>query len=184
MKRLAISLASLGLLSGCATSGDYKAYLSAQAEANRQHNENAKPLVRLTAQPGMQITGLQSLEVYTPTSAPVIQQQRPNEWAAVVGQGLSVVGAVGSIYAAGKAASSLADSVGNSATAGYPYVQANGPVNTSTSTTNNTSSVENTTTNTTSTNTNTDTTSLSNSASSLQDVPGLTLSPSLTVPAK
>lgn len=117
-------LAVLGVMTGCSTTGDYKAYLQAQAEANRQAAEGQKPLVELTAQPGQAITGLASLKVYTPTAAPVIQQSRPNEWAGVVGQGLAITGTVLGIQAAGKAAIGLADSVGKAGTAGYQFIQA------------------------------------------------------------
>ena len=61
------------LLTACASSPDYNQYIQAQTEANKQAMESQKPLVRLVAQPGMAITGLQSLEVYTPSQAPVIQ---------------------------------------------------------------------------------------------------------------
>ena len=124
------------VIAGCASSPDYDSYLKAQTEANRQAQESQKPLVRLTAQPGQQITGLQSLEVFAPTSMPVIQQARPNEWAAVVGQGLGVLGTVGSIYYGGKAAASLASEVRQAGTAGYAHIQAPGAITTtSTSTT-------------------------------------------------
>lgn len=124
MRKIVLPLCVIGLLAGCSTSGDYQAYLAAQTAANRQASEAQKPLVKLTAQPGQQITGLASLEVYTPVQAQQIQQARPNEWAAVVSQGLSVVGTVGGIVAAGRASVDLATAVGTSATAGYKYVQA------------------------------------------------------------
>lgn len=123
MKRM-LAIAAAVLMSACASGGDYKAYLAAHAEAQRLTADTQKPLVELTAHPGQPITGLAGLRVYMPTQAPVVQQARPNEWAAVVGQGLSIVGTVGSIVAAGRAASNLADSVGNASTAGYGYIQA------------------------------------------------------------
>ena len=108
MKTILIALIILAL-SGCA-SQDYAQYVAAQSEANRIHVDTQKPLVRITAQPGMAITGLAGLEVYMPGAAPVIQQSRPSEWAGVVGQALGVVGAVGGIYAGGKAAEGLLNS--------------------------------------------------------------------------
>lgn len=122
----------LPFLAACASSPEYESYLKAQHEANRHAAENQKPLVRLTAQPGQQITGLQSLEVYTPAAAPVIQQQRPNEWAAVVGQGLGVISSIGGLAVGGKAAIGLAREVRQAGTAGYPFVQAPGTVTTTT----------------------------------------------------
>ncbi len=109
-------------LVGCAST-DYNAYLAAQSEANRQALEAQKPLIRITAQPGQQITGLASVEVYAPQQAPVIQQAKPNEWASVVGQALGVFGTVGGIVAAGNAAVNLSKSVGNAASVGYQHIQ-------------------------------------------------------------
>jgi hypothetical protein len=134
MKTIAAILAIT--LTGCSTTGDYSTYVAAQAEANRQAFAEQKPLVRLTAQPGQAITGLAGLEVYMPGTAPTIQQARPNEWAGVVGQGLSVVGAVLGIKYAGEAAIGLANSVGNAGTAGYAHVQAPAANVTTTTTTN------------------------------------------------
>lgn len=122
------------LVTGCASDKEYAAYIAAQQEANRQAAAEQKPLVRLTAQPGQTITGLQSLEVYTPTSAPVIQQARGNEWASVVNTGLAITGTVVGIHAGGIAAARLADSVGRAGTAGYAHVQAPGAVTTNTMT--------------------------------------------------
>jgi hypothetical protein len=82
----------------------------AQQEANRLHVDTQKPLVRITAQPGMSVTGLAGLEVWMPGTAPIIQQQRPNEWVGVVSQTIGVIGAVGGIYAGGKAAEGLLNS--------------------------------------------------------------------------
>ena len=123
MKTLIVVSAML-MLAGCASSGDYKQYVAAQQEANRLATDAQKPLVRLTAQPGQAITGLASLEVYTPTAAPVIQQARPNEWVGVLGQGLGIIGTVASLKVSGDAAIGLADSVGKWSTAGYSSVQA------------------------------------------------------------
>ena len=124
MKTFSLMGVALLMLAGCSTKGDYQAYLSAQGDANRQALDAQKPLVRITAQPGQSITGLASLEVYTPTAAPVIQQARPNEWAGVLGQGLAITGTVMGIREAGKAAVGLADSVGRAGRAGYPFIQA------------------------------------------------------------
>jgi len=142
MKTIAAILAIT--LTGCSTTGDYSTYVAAQAEANRQAFAEQKPLVRLTAQPGQAITGLAGLEVYMPGTAPTIQQARPNEWAGVVGQGLSVVGAVLGIKYAGEAAIGLANSVGNAGTAGYAHVQAPAANVTTTTTTTNTATTTNT----------------------------------------
>ena len=122
MKALLLILTVLSI-TGCAST-DYKEYVQAQAEANRLATDTAKPLVRLTAQPGQAITGLASLEVYAPTQAPVIQQARANEWAGVLGQGLSIAGTVLGIKVAGDAAIGLSDSVGKYSTAGYASIQA------------------------------------------------------------
>lgn len=120
----ALSIVALSALTGCASSSDYKQYLAAQSDAHRLAIETQKPLVRLTAHAGQQISGLASLEVYMPASAPVVQQARPNEWAAVIGQGLSIAGTVGGLYLGGRASADLARAVGASSTAGYQFVQA------------------------------------------------------------
>lgn len=112
------------LTAACSTTSDYKSYIQAQTDANRQAMEGQKPLVELIAQPGQQITGLAALRVYTPVPTPVIQQARPNEWAGVLVQTIGVAGTVLGIREAGKAAIGLADSVGRTGTSGYPYVQA------------------------------------------------------------
>lgn len=121
MKTLIALFVAVSLV-GCAGS-DYGQYVKAQSEANRLAVETQKPLVRLTAQPGQAITGLAGLEVYMPTSAPVIQQARPNEWVGLLGQGLGIAGTVIGIREAGKAAVGLADSVGRAGTTGYQYIQ-------------------------------------------------------------
>lgn len=122
--KLVNTVIAVVFVSGCATSGDYQQYIQAQADANRLAIESQKPLVRLTAQPGQVITGLASVEVYAPAPIPVIHQARPNEWAGVVGQGLSIIGTVAGIKAAGDAAVNLAESVGKSSTTGYQYIMA------------------------------------------------------------
>jgi len=110
-------------LAGCA-SNDYAQYLTAQSEANRASQDLQKPIVRLTAHPGMPITGLASLEVFAPQQLPVIQQARANEWAGVLGQGLSILGTVGSLYVGGKATLGVANAMAGASTAGYRYIQA------------------------------------------------------------
>lgn len=135
MKTLILMVMFAVLLAGCATDKDYAAYLAAQAAANDKAAADQKPLVRLVAQDGQAITGLHSLEVYTPAAAPVIQQARPNEWVGVVQTAVGVTGTVLGIRAAGHAAVGLADSVGRAGTAGYKYIQAPGATTTSTTTT-------------------------------------------------
>ena len=134
MKTL-ISLACVVSLVGCASTQEYSQYVAAQQEANRLHVDTQKPLVRITAQPGMSVTGLSGLEVWMPGTAPVIQQARPNEWAGVVGQAIGVVGTIGGVYVGGKAAASLLDSAAK-------FVQPNANVSTVT-TTNTTGAVSN-----------------------------------------
>jgi len=114
--------ASMLILAGCASPG-YKDYLTAQADANRHALEGQKPLVKLVAQPGQPITGLASLEVYAPQSAPVIQQSRPNEWATVMQTGFSVLGTLGGIKLGGDAAIGLAGEIRQAGTHGYSYIQ-------------------------------------------------------------
>ena len=135
----ALSILALTALAGCASSSDYKQYLAAQSSAQRFAAETQKPLVRLTAHAGQQISGLASLEVFMPVNAPVLQQARPNEWAAVLGQGLSIAGTVGGLYLGGRASADLARAVGSSATVGYGFMQA--PAATVTTTTTNTSTI-------------------------------------------
>lgn len=143
MPRMFVLCLSIAL-AGCA-SNDYVQYLTAQAEANRSAQDLQKPLVRLTAHPGMSITGLASLEVFAPQQLPVIQQSRPNEWAGVLGQGLSILGTVGSLYVSGKATLGVANAVAGAGTAGYRYIQAPA-ANVTTTTTTTTAPVTNTTT--------------------------------------
>ena len=128
------------LTTGCASSGvEYAAYLKAQSDANAMHVQSQKPLVEIEAIEGQQITGLKSVRVYAPSSAPVIQQARPNEWAAVASQALGVVGTVGGIIATGKAAIGIAKEVRLGSTAGYSHVQA--PTTTTTNTMSNSQGV-------------------------------------------
>lgn len=108
-----ILLGSIMLLSACATTGDYQAYINAQATAIAQHQP--KPLLVLEAHDGQAITGLKRVEVNMPGSAPVIQQARENEWARVLDRALGVVGTIGGVYVGGKAAVGLAKAVGEAA---------------------------------------------------------------------
>ena len=117
------------LMTGCATTTD-PAFLQAQLDAQKLAVAEQKPLVRFTAQPGQAITGLASFEVYMPTQATQIQQSRPNEWAGVVSQSIGVLGTLGGIYYAGKAAVGLASTVGSSNAAIAGQIQAPGAVTT------------------------------------------------------
>jgi hypothetical protein len=125
MKR-GLTIIILALVSGCAST-DYEAYLNAQQAATRDAQAAQKPLVRIVARPGEAITGLSSIEVYTPVQAPVIQQARPNEWAGVIGTGIQVLGVVAGIKYSGEAASNLAREVGGAANHGYQFVQSPQP---------------------------------------------------------
>lgn len=107
MKLILTTIAAI-TLTGCASN---KEFLQAQLDAQKVASESQKPLVEITAQPGQQITGLAGIKVYMPTQAPQIKQH-VNEWASVVGQGLSVVGTLGGIKFAGDAAIGLSDSIG------------------------------------------------------------------------
>ena len=127
MFKKVISIISVLLLTACATGPEYNQYLQAQSEANKQAVEHQKPLVRLVAQPGMAITGLQSLEVYTPSQAPVIQQARPSEWAAVAQTGLSTIATLGGIKLGGDAVIGLASQVRQAGTHGYSFMTPSGP---------------------------------------------------------
>jgi len=118
-----IATAALAMtLAACSTSGEYRDYLAAQHAANELAAKEQKPLVRILAQDGQPITGLKSVEVFMPQAPAQIQQARPSEWAGVIGQGLSVVGALGGVYLGGQAATNLADSVGRSSGQGFQYV--------------------------------------------------------------
>ena len=138
MKRL-VCLLVVAAITGCASNGEYDAYLRAQSQANTMHMQSQKPLVEIEAMEGQQITGLKSVRVYAPSAAPVIQQAKPNEWAAVASQALSVVGTVGGIVATGKAAVGIAREVRLGSTAGYSHVQA--PTTTTTNTMSNSQGV-------------------------------------------
>ena len=120
MHALIIATAAL-TVAGCSTSGDYRDYLTAQYEASKLAAQQP-PLFRLVAQEGQAISGLKSIEVFTPAAPAQIQQARPSEWAGVLGQGLSVVGALGGVYLGGEAAQGLAHVVGQSAGQGYQYI--------------------------------------------------------------
>lgn len=121
-------------LTACASDKDYQTYIAAQQQANTQAAADQKPLVRLTAQPGQTITGLASLEVFTPTATPVIQQAQQSGWIGVAQTAVGVTGTVLGIRAAGQAAVGIADSVGRAGTAGYAHIQAPGAVTTNTMT--------------------------------------------------
>lgn len=136
-----LSIVTLVALTGCASSNEYKQYLAAQSDAHRLSIEAQKPLVRLTAHAGQQITGLASLEVYMPATAPAVQQARPSEWASIIGQGLSIAGTVGGLYLGGRASADLARAVGASSTAGYQWLQAPAATVTTLNTTTTTSTV-------------------------------------------
>lgn len=129
VKNLALFLALAIALPGCAT-GSYENYLKANAAAIREVYANQKPMVRITAIKGMQITGLDSIEVFAPMSMPNIQQERPNEWAAVAGSALGVLGTVGGVWVAGANANNLAATVGASSNYGYSFSQPPGAVTT------------------------------------------------------
>jgi len=120
--KLTVMTAVALLVAGCGTTGDYKAYIAAQQQANAQSAANRKPLVLITAEPGQPIIGLSRIEVYTPEAAPVIQQARPSEWASVVNNGLSILGTLGGIKLGGDAAIGAIDAVGKAANYGYQFV--------------------------------------------------------------
>lgn len=129
MKTILVILTAL-VLAGCASSGEYRDYLTASHKGHELALTQQKPLVRIEAMPGQSITGLKSVEVYTPVQAPAVQQARPSEWAGVLNNAVGVAGTVLGIHYAGRAAIGLADSVGASANAGYAHVQAPGAVTT------------------------------------------------------
>lgn len=121
MKQATTLLAAL-LLTGCASSGEYRDYLTAQHAANELAVKEQKPLVRIRAQPGQQITGLAEVEVYAPQAPVQIQQARPNEWAGVANTALGITGTALGITLGGDAAIGLAGAVGKAANHGYEYV--------------------------------------------------------------
>lgn len=116
------------VLAGCGTTRDFRDYLTAQHSVTELSIKEQKPLVRIEAQPGQQITGLAKIEVYAPQAIPQIQQARPNEWAAVANNAIDKLGGVGQVIATGRAVVGIADVVGDAATAGYGYIQAPGAV--------------------------------------------------------
>ena len=124
MKLLLLSISVL-TITGCATHTD-QSYINAQLDSQRLAYEAQKPLVEIIAQPGQQVTGLGGIRVYMPVQAQQIQQSRPNEWAGVAGQALGVVGTVGGIYYAGRAAVNLANTVGANNAAIASQIQAPG----------------------------------------------------------
>lgn len=127
MKKIfAAFIAMVALLSGCSTTGEYKDYLQAQERLTTASIAARKPMVSIRAIEGQSITGLASIEVYSPDSTTQAQQVATpprNEWAGVVGQGLGVIGTIGGIWAGGTAASNLATAVGGAAGQGFKYVQ-------------------------------------------------------------
>lgn len=130
MKTILVILTAL-VLAGCASSGgEYRDYLTASHKGHELALTQQKPLVRIEAMPGQSITGLKSVEVFTPVQAPVVQQARPSEWAGVLNNAVGVAGTVLGIHYAGRAAIGLADSVGSAANVGYAHVQAPGAVTT------------------------------------------------------
>ena len=130
MQKVLLSIAVL-TISGCATHTDQN-FINAQLDSQRLVYEAQKPLVEIIATPGQQVTGLGGIRVYMPVQAQQIQQSRPNEWAGVAGQALGVVGTVGGIYYAGRAAVNLANTVGTSNAAIASQIQAPGSITTNT----------------------------------------------------
>lgn len=103
--------AILVAVAGCATSNE-QAYYDALAKI---HSRPTMPLVELVAQPGQQITGLQSLKVYAPENGqsgavvPQYREQHHPAWgiaATAVQVGLP-------IYLGGQAAIGLSKAVGD-----------------------------------------------------------------------
>lgn len=115
-------LFAMALLAGCATDGDYRDYLTAQHRAIEMSLAQQKPLVELVAQPGQQITGLQALRVYAPAEVPVVQQARPNEWAAVVERAIGVGGTVLGLKISTDGSRDLVGAVGVAVGQGYQYI--------------------------------------------------------------
>lgn len=109
-------------LTGCASSGEYRDYLTAQHAVNELSVKEQKPLVRIEAQPGQQITGLAKIEVYAPQAVATVQQSRPNEWAGVANTALGITGTALGIKLGGDAAIGLAGAVGKGANHGYQFV--------------------------------------------------------------
>lgn len=127
-------LATAALAAGCATAEEKQAYLSAQLDALKLQ----RPLLRLKAKPGEQITltGVEELSVYQPLGgaggAGLIRQHQ-SEWAPVAREGLGIIGTVGGIYYGGQVAVKLADSIGRSAgthiTGAFNNAGAQSPIN-------------------------------------------------------
>lgn len=129
MKRITIAILAL-VLAACAHDQQYRDYLAAQQAANAAYRP--APLFVLEAHEGQPITGIKRIEVNVPGQPPIVQQARPSEWAQVWQSGLGTFGMLGGIYLGGRAAIGLSNSIGNAATAGYPYVQAPGAITTTT----------------------------------------------------
>lgn len=110
MKKLValLILAALVGLAGCSSKEEVLAYYQANLEAIKAQ----PPIVKLKAQPGQQITGLESLEVYAPQpgGGRVAQHEDPG-WK-VLGQGVGAAAAVGGAYVALDGANKIAGTVG------------------------------------------------------------------------
>lgn len=133
MKHVLVALFALFLVA-CSTSGDYQQYLAAQQAATSAALAAHKPLVLIEAHEGQPITGLKRIEVNTPMEAPVVQQSRPNEWAAVADRAIGVLGTGLGLKLGGDAAIGLAREVGRASSTGYGFVQAPGAVTTTNTT--------------------------------------------------
>lgn len=128
---------SQAFMAGCA-GADYQKYLEAQTEIIKA---GQKPILVIKAQPGQQISGLESIEVNAPASggAGVANLQPPrNEWAAIVRDvGVAAIGGYSGVATTGLivgGVKSLGDNIERSGTAGYSHVQAPGAVSTTTNT--------------------------------------------------
>lgn len=139
MKQLALIILAgcTAFLAGCA-GADYQRYLEAQTELIKA---GQKPILVIKAQPGQQISGLESIEVNAPPSggAGVANLQPPrNEWANIVRDiGVSAIGGYSGVATTGLivgGVKSLGDNIERSGTAGYSHIQAPGSVSTSTTT--------------------------------------------------
>lgn len=161
MKRtLLIALAgSVAFMAGCA-GADYQKYLEAQTELIKA---GQKPILVIKAQPGQQISGLDSIEVNAPSGGPGVASLQPprSEWAGVVRDvGVAALGAASGVATTGLivgGVKSLGNNIEHGSTAGYPHVQAPGAVSTTTNTVSGTGAIgggyTTTTTSTTSTTT-------------------------------
>lgn len=139
MKRNALIVLAgcMALMAGCA-GADYQKYLEAQTELIKA---GQKPILVIKAQPGQQISGLESIEVNAPSSggAGVANLQPPrNEWAGIVRDvGVAAIGGYAGVATTGLivgGVKSLGDNIERSGTAGYSHVQAPGAVSTTTNT--------------------------------------------------